>query len=197
MRLPEWLIKIWRNPPWMCPRCNSVISSYDRAFRNYDIVTIKSGFNKKHTHELKKKENLSSMAPSATPVYYWHVHHEKLVEALTEPIKNRIDYIKRTKLDSVETRLHFMQPVKNPPIGVDGAAVAQAQKVFDTVAKANNQGNSDNATLQRAYNALVAAKKKNVAPTQAQWEALHKIECYHYCPWNGKTLLPSGRTGRL
>ena len=47
--------------------------------------------------------------------FYWHVHHEVLCEALTEPIQNRIDYIKRYKYASeVETRLRCMTPVLHP-----------------------------------------------------------------------------------
>ena len=47
--------------------------------------------------------------------YYWHVHHKVLCEALTEPIQNRIDYIRSSKpKDEVETRLRCMTPVLHP-----------------------------------------------------------------------------------
>ena len=49
------------------------------------------------------------------PEYYWHVHHEVLCEALTEPIQNRISYIRSTKpKGEVETRLRCMTPVLHP-----------------------------------------------------------------------------------
>ena len=50
-----------------------------------------------------------------TRQYYWHIHHEILCEALTEPIQNRIDHIKKFKDPSeVETRLRCMTPVLHP-----------------------------------------------------------------------------------
>ena len=43
---------------------------------------------------------------------WWHVHHEVLWELLTEPIANRINYIKENKpKDEVETRLRLLKPV--------------------------------------------------------------------------------------
>ena len=44
-------------------------------------------------------------------IFYWHVHHSVLVEELTEPIKNRIEYIKHHKpKHEIETRLRLMRP---------------------------------------------------------------------------------------
>ena len=56
------------------------------------------------------------MTTKDAPEYYWHVHHhEVLCEALTEPIQNRIDYIKSSKpKDEVATRLRCMTPVLHP-----------------------------------------------------------------------------------
>jgi len=46
--------------------------------------------------------------------YYWHIHHDKLVETLTEPIENRINYIKSDKpKHEIKTRLRLLKPVKN------------------------------------------------------------------------------------
>src|SRR3989304_1863959 len=46
-----------------------------------------------------------------TRKYAWHVHHETLIEPLTEPIKNRIRFIKANKPDDeIETRLRLMRP---------------------------------------------------------------------------------------
>src|SRR3990172_2550455 len=43
----------------------------------------------------------------------WHVHHDILVERLTEPLENRIAYIKQRKpADEQELRLRFLQPVR-------------------------------------------------------------------------------------
>ena len=45
--------------------------------------------------------------------YWWHIHHEKLLyEYLTEPIRARINYIKKEKpKEEVETRLRLLKPV--------------------------------------------------------------------------------------
>lgn len=44
---------------------------------------------------------------------YWHIHHMVLVENLTEPLKNRTDYIKSNKpKDEVKLRLKLIKKVK-------------------------------------------------------------------------------------
>ena len=44
--------------------------------------------------------------------YWWHIHHETLYEYLTEPIRARINYIKKEKLkEEVELRLKLLKPV--------------------------------------------------------------------------------------
>ena len=44
--------------------------------------------------------------------YWWHIHHERLYEYLTEPIRARINYIKKEKLkEEVELRLKLLKPV--------------------------------------------------------------------------------------
>ena len=45
--------------------------------------------------------------------WYWHIHHETLVENLTEPLQNRIDCIKSSKpKDEIKLRLKLLKPVK-------------------------------------------------------------------------------------
>ena len=45
--------------------------------------------------------------------FYWHIHHEELVENLIEPIKNRIDYIKEYKpKEEITLRLKLLKKVK-------------------------------------------------------------------------------------
>ena len=44
--------------------------------------------------------------------FWWHVHHEVLVEQLTEPLRARINYIKTNKpKEEIETRLRLLKPV--------------------------------------------------------------------------------------
>lgn len=48
-----------------------------------------------------------------TVVFAWHVHHETLVEPLTEPIENRIAYIRKDKpAGEIELRLRLLKPVR-------------------------------------------------------------------------------------
>jgi len=43
----------------------------------------------------------------------WHIHHDALVEPLTEPLENRIKFIKERKpAREIETRLRLMKPVR-------------------------------------------------------------------------------------
>ena len=45
--------------------------------------------------------------------WYWHIHHKILVEMLTEPLQNRIDYIKKNKPShEVALRLKFIKKVQ-------------------------------------------------------------------------------------
>ena len=92
--------------------------------------------------------------------YYWHVHHEVLFEALTQPIQNRIDYIRSSKpKDEIETRLRCMTPVLHP-----GELPAKWREAY--------------AKLEEAG-----------AKCLPQIEALHKKE-HPDCPWDGKTIFP-------
>jgi len=57
---------------------------------------------------LQGAKNLNSDATD----FWWHIHHETLYEYLTEPIRARINYIKKDKpKDEIELRLKLMKPV--------------------------------------------------------------------------------------
>ena len=61
--------------------------------------------------------------------YYWHIHHGTLFEPLTEPIENRIAYIKENKpQQEVATRLRLLHKVK------DTRALRHAMAVNDHAA---------------------------------------------------------------
>jgi hypothetical protein len=50
--------------------------------------------------------------PLLPVVYAWHIHDRRLVEPLSEPIENRVAYIKSDKpKDEQETRLRLLKPV--------------------------------------------------------------------------------------
>src|SRR3990167_3281723 len=58
--------------------------------------------------DLRGAKNISSDQTD----YWWHIHHETLYEYLTEPIRARINYIKKEKpKKEVELRLKLLKPV--------------------------------------------------------------------------------------
>lgn len=66
------------------------------------------------------------------PIFYWHIHHEVLLEPLTEPLKNRIDYIKENKPEEEQVlRLKIIEIKK-----VEGKLPIKLYKAWDTYSKA-------------------------------------------------------------
>ena len=46
-------------------------------------------------------------------IFAWHVHHDVLVESLTEPFKNRVAFIKKNKpKEEIPLRLKLFKKVK-------------------------------------------------------------------------------------
>ena len=136
--------------------------------------------------------------------YYWHVHHEVLCEALTEPIQNRIDYIKANKpKDEVATRLRCMTPVLHPgelpakwreAYAKRREAGAKWEKAVAKWREAGAKWREADAKWREADAKWreVSAKWREVgAKWLPQIEALHKQE-HPDCPWNGKTIFPKG-----
>ena len=62
------------------------------------------------------------MTPAETPKvgdWCWHIHHEVLIEKLTEPFETRKAYIKAGKpKHEVEKRLRLMKPASKKASGV-------------------------------------------------------------------------------
>jgi len=122
--------------------------------------------------------------------YYFHIHHEVLVEALTEPLKNRIKYIKENKpKDEIELRLRLIKPVKGKLpsefIKADQARVKAYQalvKAYQARGKANQAWDKADQAFIKANQAWVKALKDSIPAL----EKLHKKECG--CGWNGKTI---------
>ena len=96
-------------------------------------------------------------------IFAWHVHHNVLIELLTEPIENRIKYIKKFKpKNEIELRLKLLKVVKGE---LPKEFVEAGQKYYETWQK------------------YVEVYKKY----ESQILALHEKECPN-CPWNGKTI---------
>ena len=116
--------------------------------------------------------------------FYWHIHHDRLIELLTEPIKDRIQYIRKNKPENeIELRLKLLKPVMDilPKDFIEAykawyeayKAWYEADKAWDEAYKTRDEANK---TRDEAHN-------KNLPLL----EELHKKECPG-CPWNGKTI---------
>ena len=144
------------------------------------------------------KHNLTKQISSLT--FYWHIHHDELVEPIIEPIENRIEFIKNYKSPrEILIRLHLLKPVmgKLPKAVIEaGNAYKKAGIAFD---KAHNAFNKACGPYQKvwrdchkawsAYLKIKSAYDKVIMAHLPKIEALHKKECPN-CPWNGKTIFP-------
>jgi len=106
--------------------------------------------------------------------YYFHIHHEILLEALTEPLKNRIKYIKGTKPeDEIELRLKLIKPVKGKLPSEFIKAEQEREEAYQAWVKANQ-------AFVKADQAWVKALEDNIPA----FEKLHKKECG--CGWSSE-----------
>jgi len=110
--------------------------------------------------------------------YYFHIHHEVLVEALTEPLKNRIKYIKENKpKDEIELRLRLIKPVKGKLpsefIKADQAwekayqAQIKADQARAKAHQARDKAEQANQAWEEAYQAQIKADQARVKAYQA------------------------------
>lgn len=87
--------------------------------------------------------------------YYFHIHHGVLLEPLTEPLKNRIKYIKEEKpKDEVELRLRLIKPVKGKlPVRLVKAweAYTKAGKAYGKAVKAYGKAGKAYGKAEKAY----------------------------------------------
>jgi len=150
--------------------------------------------------------------------YYFHIHHEILVESLTEPLKNRIKYIKEEKPeDEIELRLKLIKPVKGKLPGEFVKASQTWVKAYQASVKAYQASDKayqarvkasqawDKANLvwakasqawDKAYQAWDKAyqvwAKANQAWDKAYQDNMPALEKLHKkecgCGWNGKTI---------
>ena len=105
--------------------------------------------------------------------WMWHVHHEVLAEPLTEPLQNRLDYIRdRKPASEIATRLRLISPVAGPLSEPPVQAWAAYNQAW------------------AAYGKAWAAYDKAWADYKLQLEALHSTE-HPGCPWDGQTIFPA------
>jgi len=125
--------------------------------------------------------------------FAWHVHHEILVESLTEPIRNRRLFIKEHKHPSeIATRLRLLRAVRGklPSEYIEASkAYQEAYKACEEASKAYQEAYK---ASQEAYKASQEAYKAYQEAYKAylpEIEALHRLECKN-CPWDGHTIFP-------
>ena len=99
--------------------------------------------------------------------YAWHIHHDRLIEQLTEPIKDRIAYIKASKPPAEhELRLRLLKEVRGT-LPADFVALRAKGDALRAKGKA-------------------LWDKGDALPSIL---ALHAQECPD-CPWDGQTIFP-------
>ena len=146
----------------------------------------------------------------------WHVHHDRLVEFLTEPIETRKTYIRREKPKNEQAlRLRLLRVVKGRlPVAVAQAwqayeqawqvaeqawqAYDQARQVAEQAWQAYDQARQVAEQAWQAYGQArqVADQARQAALIAHQVEilTLHAKECKN-CPWNGRTIFSKGKVG--
>jgi len=103
--------------------------------------------------------------------FAWHVHHETLIEPLTEPIENRIAYIKEYKPASqVELRLRLLKPVQ----GELPAALNKAKAALDKAFTARDKAFTAYAKAWAAYDKARPARDKAFTAYAKAWAAYVK-----------------------
>ena len=103
--------------------------------------------------------------------WYWHVHHDRLCEPLTEPLRNRIDYINSHKLKAERAiRLHWMAPVQ----GDVPAAYVKALAAYDKALAAYVKARAASVKALAAYVKARAAYDKAWPAYDKAWPAYDK-----------------------
>ena len=145
-------------------------------------------------------------------IWIWHCHHDILLEPLTEPLKNRIEYIKNNKSkNEIELRLKLLKPVKGKlpdEIIKVGKAYYKAQETSDKVGEAyyktweayiKTGEVSDKAweayykpweayyKMWEAYVKVWEVYDKTLKKYSKEINELHEKECPN-CPWQNGTI---------
>ena len=128
------------------------------------------------------------MQPTNSPIgiLIWHIHHDQLIELLTEPLQNRIDYIKANKPEAeIPIRLKWLTPVQHPEKVPE--EFVKAREAYDKAWEAYDKARGAYVKAREAYDKAQEAYVKAWEDYKPQIEALHREE-HPGCPWNGRTL---------
>jgi hypothetical protein len=120
-----------------------------------------------------------------TSGFYWHCHHEKLVEWCYD-FGERVDYIRTQKQeDEQETRLRLFKPVR----GKLPKEVVEASRAYAEASRAYDKARRACVEAYRAYDEASQAHDEAIARHLPAIQALHAQECPN-CPWDGETIFP-------
>ena len=124
-------------------------------------------------------------------VFAWHVHHDVLMEALTEPIENRIDYIKSYKPEhEKEVRLRLLRPVvgRLPEVLIQALRTCdEALRTYDEALRTYEEAWRAYEEAGRTYEEAGRTYEEALKAHKHEIEALHALECPD-CPWDGFTI---------
>ena len=107
--------------------------------------------------------------------YAWHVHHNVLFEALTEPLETRIAYITEQKSrdetpEQIALRLRLLKVITGPEIAECDRITQLARAEYSRLAQ----------LAWAEYSRIMQLAWKKI-------EALHAQQCPN-CPWDGNTI---------
>jgi len=139
-----------------------------------------------------------------TAKFAWHVHHDVLMEPLTELISVRRAFIKAHKRfermvcnsEEQELRLRLLKPVRGKlPVAIikTGTAFVKAWHAYNKVKAVGRTYVIQPASYGKigaAYTKVRDAYNKAVLAHYTEIETLHAEECPD-CPWDGRTIFPT------
>ena len=98
---------------------NSILFEYKKennTIRDTLIEAVKNGANLRGANLRGANLRGANLRGAKNLKLYWHIHHSVLFENLTEPLKNRIDYIKKEKSkEEIKLRLKLLKKIKCKP----------------------------------------------------------------------------------
>ena len=151
------------------------------------------GVTEAKTPFLKKEKIMTDELKEGVGEFFWHIHHERLLEVATEPIENRIEFIRKNKPShEVETRLRLLKRVIGPlphPLLKAEKKYSEALEKYNKAREKYNEAREKYDKAREKYNEAWKECYKARKKYNDQIEELHKRECFD-CPWNGKTIFP-------
>ena len=113
------------------------------------------------TIEQAEKDCRAAWAAQPEATQGWCIHHEKEWEKLSEPIENRIAYIRsyKRKIEQV-TRLNNMRPMSAASAAIVATAWAEYQKVTATALEEYQKGTAP--ALEEYKKAIATAHRADV-----------------------------------